>query len=258
MTIQSAITAYLPVFDGTNGDYDMTRAMHRAGAKVSMSVFCNLKGEDIFSSIAEMKKLIDQCQIFAISGGFSAADEPDGSGKYIANVLLYDEIAAAIDQLLRRGGLILGICNGFQALLRAGLLPHGRCHAPRAADPALLPNDINRHISCMTTTRVVCAKSPWLHGFSIGEQHTIPISHGEGKFTASNAMAEELFEHEQVAFEYVENPNGSMRSIEGITDPSGQILGKMGHSERYDPNIYKNIYGNKCQDIFANALRWFD
>jgi phosphoribosylformylglycinamidine synthase len=252
-------TAYLPVFPGTNCDYDTAWAFRRAGAKVTSAVFCNLDNKAIFQSIAAMKAHIAQSQILVFSGGFSAGDEPDGSGKFIANVLNYQEITEEIHRLLDRGGLILGICNGFQALVKSGLLPYGRLGTVSKDSPTLFRNDINRHVSCMATTRVASLRSPWLAGFTLGEQHSVAMSHGEGKFVVSEALATQLFANSQVAFQYADgnNINGSLYSIEGIISESGQILGKMGHSERYADNLLKNISGNKRQDIFGTAVRWF-
>jgi phosphoribosylformylglycinamidine synthase len=254
----AAVNAYLPVFPGTNCEHDVARAFCRAGAEVSMSVFRNHSSADIFDSIAEIKNHISKCQILAISGGFSAADEPDGSGKFIANVLYYQEIQDEIHSMLRRGGLILGICNGFQALLKSGLLPCGRVSALTKDSPTLFRNDIQRHVSCMARVRVASAASPWLSGFEVGQECMVAMSHGEGKFVASHAAAQDLYAKGQVAFEYADgsNINGSAYSIEGIISPCGQILGRMGHCERYSENLMKNINGCKQQNIFENAVRW--
>ena len=262
--------AYLPVFPGTNCDYDSAKAWRNAGAEVRMSVFCNLTEDDIFRSIAEMKKNIDECHILMISGGFSAGDEPDGSGKFIANVLNNKEIADAIHALIDRGGLILGICNGFQALVKSGLLPYGRLGMVTKESPTLFRNDINRHISQMVTTRVSTTNSPWLAGFATGDLHTIAVSHGEGKFVVNEELARELFANGQVAFQYVDpleeevtmespyNPNGSYYGIEGIISRNGQILGKMGHTERYEGNLFKNIIDEGLeQPLFDNAVAYF-
>ena len=262
------VKVYLPVFPGTNCDYDTARAFERAGAEVEISVFKNLTPEDVLSSIEEMKEHIGRCHIMALSGGFSAGDEPDGSGKFIANVLNNEVVANAIHSLLDRGGLMLGICNGFQALVKSGLLPYGRLGMTTKESPTLFRNDINRHISQIVSTRVGTVSSPWLQSFEVGDIHSIAVSHGEGKFVVSDAMAEQLFRNGQVAFQYVDgegrpttdspaNPNGSSFGIEGIIDPSGQILGKMGHTERYERDLMKNIYGEKVQDIFANAVNYF-
>ncbi len=263
------VIAYLPVFPGTNCDYDSAKAFRKAGAEIRTSVFRNLSDKDVFESIAQMKKNLDECQILMLSGGFSAGDEPDGSGKFIANVLNNKDIAEAIEGLLSRGGLILGICNGFQALVKSGLLPYGELGKVTKDSPTLFRNDINRHISQMVTTRVASTNSPWLRGMAIGDEYTIPVSHGEGKFVVSEELARELFANGQVAFQYVDpltdeptmespyNPNGSYYAIEGIISRNGQILGKMGHSERYERNLLKNIEADLEQPLFENAVRYF-
>jgi len=248
---------YIPVFPGTNCDYDTAKAFRKAGAEVHFGVFCNLTPAAVIDSIDRMKKEIDGCHILALSGGFSAGDEPDGSGKFIANVIANKDIATSIEALLGRGGLILGICNGFQALVKSGLLPYGKPGSVKKESPTLFRNDIARHISQMVTTEVCTLASPWLNGLSIGERHTIAISHGEGKFVVNGEMAKRLEAAGQVAFRYVDNPNGSYFGIEGIIDPSGQILGKMGHSERYETNVFKNIDGNLQQPLFDNAVKYF-
>ena len=261
--------AYLPVFPGTNCDYDTAKAFRKAGARVKTSVFRNLTEQDVFDSIDEMKKNIDECQILMFCGGFSAGDEPDGSGKFIANVLNNEKIAAAIEALIARGGLILGICNGFQALVKSGLLPYGHLGTVTKDSPTLFRNDINRHISQIAFTRVASVNSPWLAGMNIGDTYAIPVSHGEGKFVVNEELAKELIENGQVAFQYAEpvdegvsmhspyNPNGSYYAIEGIISKNGQILGKMGHSERYENNLFKNIAANLEQPLFENAVKYF-
>ena len=261
--------AYLPVFPGTNCDYDTAKAFRKAGAKVKTSVFRNLTEQDVFDSIDEMKKNIDECQILMFCGGFSAGDEPDGSGKFIANVLNNEKIAAAIEALIARGGLILGICNGFQALVKSGLLPYGHLGTVTKDSPTLFRNDINRHISQIAFTRVASVNSPWLAGMNIGDTYAIPVSHGEGKFVVNEELAKEVFANGQVAFQYAEpvdegvsmhspyNPNGSYYAIEGIISKNGQILGKMGHSERYENNLFKNIAANLEQPLFENAVKYF-
>ena len=260
---------FIPVFPGTNCDYDTAKAFRKAGAEVSFGVFRNLTGADVLASIDEMAAGIAGCDILALAGGFSAGDEPDGSGKFIANVLENAKVAAEIHALLDRGGLILGICNGFQALVKSGLLPYGRLGMVTRESPTLFRNDINRHISQMVTTRVVSNASPWLYSMKPGEMHTIAVSHGEGKFMVSEKLARELFEAGQVAFQYVEpvsgeptmsspwNPNGSSFAIEGIISPDGQILGKMGHTERFEHNLFKNIPEELEQPLFENAVRYF-
>ncbi|MBE6137651.1 MAG: phosphoribosylformylglycinamidine synthase [Erysipelotrichaceae bacterium] len=262
------VVAYFPVFPGTNCDYDTSKAFKRAGAKIVSTVFKNLTSDDIFASIEEMANCIDNCDIFVLSGGFSAGDEPDGSGKFIANVLNQASVRDAIHRLIDRKGLILGICNGFQALVKSGLLPYGRLGMVTKDSPTLFRNDINRHISQMVSTKVMTTASPWLQSYSGGEIHSIAVSHGEGKFVVSDKLAKKLYKNGQVAFQYVDadgnataespyNPNGSSYAIEGIISKDGLILGKMGHSERYEENLFKNIDGNKYQDIFENAVNYF-
>lgn len=265
---KDTVQAYIPVFPGTNCDYDTAKAFKRAGAEIKTTVFRNLSGEDIFSSIDEMARHIDECDIFVLSGGFSAGDEPDGSGKFIANVLNQEKVKDAVHRLLDRKGLILGICNGFQALVKSGLLPYGRLGTVTKDSPTLFRNDINRHVSQMVSTKVMSTASPWLCSYHGGEIHSIAVSHGEGKFVVSEETALRLAEKGQIAFQYVDefgnatdkapyNPNGSSYAIEGIISEDGLILGKMGHSERYEKDLFKNISGNKAQDIFINAVNYF-
>jgi len=260
---------YIPVFPGTNCDYDSIKAWKKAGAKTVSTVFKNLTSSDVTKSILEMKKNIDKCNILMIAGGFSAGDEPDGSGKFIATILNNEIIKEAINKLLLRKGLILGICNGFQALIKSGLLPYSTLGSLTSESPTLFRNDINRHISCIATTRVCNTNSPWLSGFNVGDLHKVAISHGEGKFVCSNEFAQALFRKGMVAFQYTDldgniatttpyNPNGSSFAIEGIVSENGLILGKMGHSERYEQNNFKNIYGVKEQNIFKNAVAYFN
>ncbi len=260
--------AYLPVFPGTNCDYDTARAFRRAGAEVRTGVLCNLGGDDILRSIEAMRDEIRRCHIFVLSGGFSAGDEPDGSAKFIVNVLNNRDIRDEIHALLDRGGLILGICNGFQALVKSGLLPYGRLGTVTKESPTLFRNDINRHISQIVTTRVASVTSPWLEGFRPGDLHAIAVSHGEGKFMVGEQLARELFAAGQVAFQYADpegrptveapwNPNGSAYAIEGIVSRDGLILGKMGHTERWEEHLFRNIPGNKEQPLFRNAVNYF-
>lgn len=267
MSTNNKPIAFLPVFTGTNCDYDTAKAFTKAGAEVTTAVFRNLTSDDIVSSIDEMCTKISRCSILALSGGFSSGDEPDGSGKFIANVLGNAKITEQVHALLDRGGLILGICNGFQALIKSGLLPYGRLGCVTEESPTLFRNDINRHISLIARTRVSSVASPWLAEFEIGEIHSVAMSHGEGKIVISDRLAKQLFERNQIAFQYVDpegnvtmqepfNPNGSMYAIEGMISENGQILGKMGHSERYENNLFKNIYGNMQQKIFENAVNY--
>ena len=247
----------LPVFPGTNCDYDTAKAFRKAGAEVRPFIFRNLTPEDVSASIRELSARIDGSHILAFSGGFSSGDEPDGSGKFIADVINNSEVAAAITALLGRGGLILGICNGFQALVKSGLLPYGKFGCVTPDSPTLFRNDINRHISQMAETEVASVNSPWLSGLSVGDRHSIAFSHGEGKFVVGEELARELFARGQVAFRYVDNPNGSHYDIEGILSPDGHILGKMGHTERYEENLFRNIPGTLFQPLFENAVKYF-
>ena len=260
---------YIPVFPGTNCDYDSAKAWRKAGAEVETTIFRNLTGQDVLSSIDEMVEHINRCHILMFVGGFSAGDEPDGSGKFIASVINNQKVGAAITALIERGGLILGICNGFQALVKSGLLPYGKLGMVTPDSPTLFRNDINRHISQMVTTTVTTTASPWLRGMQVGDTHSIAVSHGEGKFVVNEEMAKELFENGQVAFRYADpmtgeatmvsphNPNGSYYAIEGIISKNGQILGKMGHTERWEDGVFTNIAGNKCQPLFENAVAYF-
>ena len=265
---KSEVVAYFPVFPGTNCDYDTSKAFRKAGAKITTSVFKNLTGDDVFESIDEMTAKIDACDIFVLSGGFSAGDEPDGSAKFIANVLMQEKVKEAINRLIARKGLILGICNGFQALVKSGLLPYGKIGELTPESPTLFRNDINRHISQIVSTKLMTNASPWLAGCELGQVDSIAVSHGEGKFVVSRELAEKLREDGQIAFLYVDqdnnptteapyNPNGSDYAIEGIISKDGLILGKMGHSERYEEGLFKNIAGNKQQNIFQNAVDYF-
>ncbi len=258
----------LPVFPGTNCDYDTARAFERAGASTDIVVFRNLTGEAIMDSIETLCRKIDESHILVLSGGFSLGDEPDGSGKFIASVLNNAAVTRSVHALLDRDGLMLGICNGFQTLVKSGLLPYGRLGMVTKESPTLFHNDIHRHISQIVTTRVGTTASPWLSSFEVGDLHSIAVSHGEGKFVVSEQFARELFENGQVAFQYADaagapttdapfNPNGSSYGIEGIISRDGHILGKMGHTERYTEGLFKNIAGEKQQNIFENAVRYF-
>ena len=247
----------LPVFPGSNCDYDTAKAFRKAGAEVRPFIFRNLTPEDVLRSIDTLSAMIAESHILAFCGGFSSGDEPDGSGKFIADVIGNAKVSAAIEGLLGRGGLILGICNGFQALVKSGLLPYGKPGSVTPDSPTLFRNDINRHVSLVATTEVATVNSPWLAGLSVGDRHSIAFSHGEGKFVVESALARELFARGQVAFRYVDNPNGSHYDIEGIVSPDGHVLGKMGHTERYEPNLMKNISGERFQPLFENAVNYF-
>ncbi len=259
---------FIPVFPGTNCEYDTARAFRRAGAEAEISVFRNRDKEDVRMSLNSMVEHINRSQILMISGGFSAGDEPEGSGKFIANVLKNPDVAQAIERLLERDGLILGICNGFQALIKSGLLPYGHVMDVPSQAPTLARNSINRHISRMVTTKVISTTSPWTAMMKPGDLHEIAISHGEGRFTGSERFIRDLESKGQIAFQYCDpagkasmnplyNPNGSDYAIEGITSPCGKILGKMGHTERYTGDNLCNIPGNKLQPLFQSGVDYF-
>ena len=262
-------TVFIPVFPGTNCEYDSTRAFERAGAKVVTKVFRNLDAEDIRSSVSEFEKAIGQAQMIMFPGGFSAGDEPDGSAKFFATAFQNAKIKEAVEKLLNeRDGLALGICNGFQALIKLGLVPYGKIMGQTADSPTLTYNTIGRHISKMVYTKVVTNKSPWLAGAELGGVYTNPASHGEGRFVASAEWIKRLFENGQVATQYCDpegnismneewNVNGSYCAIEGITSPDGRILGKMAHSERRDSSVAINIYGEQDMKIFESGVNYF-
>jgi phosphoribosylformylglycinamidine synthase len=260
---------FIPVFPGTNSEYDTAKAFEKAGGITEQLVFRNIKASDIEASIKEMVKSINNTQIIALPGGFSAGDEPDGAGKFIATVFRNPVVKEAVMRLLyERDGLVLGICNGFQTLIKLGLLPYGEIKDIDESSPTLTYNTIGRHVSGMVRTKVVSTLSPWLNKSKAGDIHTIAVSHGEGRFAASKAVVAELIKNGQVATQYVNlmddpaydgvfNPNGSAVAIEGITSPDGRIFGKMGHSERTGENIAKNIPGDKDQKIFAAGVEYF-
>ncbi len=260
---------FLPVFPGTNCEYDTARAFEKAGAVAEPLVFRNLTGKEIEDSLNAMVRQIRNAQIIMIPGGFSGGDEPDGSGKFIATAFRNPAVKEAVMELLqKRDGLILGICNGFQALIKLGLVPYGEIRDLRPEDPTLTFNTVGRHISRMVNTRVVSNLSPWLRYASAGEIHRIPISHGEGRFLASSACLAELEAKHQIATQYVDdsgaptmdsfwNPNGSIMAIEGITSPDGRVLGKMGHSERVGTFVCRNVPGEKDQRIIASGVGYY-
>ena len=267
-SIKSTPQVFLPVFPGTNCEYDSARAFEQAGAKSIIDVFCNQNHQDIEASIERMVKHINESQMLMLSGGFSAGDEPDGSGKFITSVLMNEQVRESIEGLLERDGLILGICNGFQALIKSGLLPYGQFGMVTEDSPTLVKNNTNRHMSKIIQTRIASNKSPWLSGANVGDIHNIAISHGEGKFVANDAVIKKLIKNGQVATQYVDvtgkptmdgiyNPNGSIAAIEGITSPDGRILGKMGHSERIGSQIFKNVPGNYDQLLFQSGVKYF-
>ena len=262
-------TVFIPVFPGTNCEYDSARAFERAGAKVITRVFRNLDAEDIRSSVEEFEKAIGQAQMIMFPGGFSAGDEPDGSAKFFATAFQNAKIKEAVEKLLsERDGLALGICNGFQALIKLGLVPYGKIVGQTETSPTLTYNTIGRHISKMVYTKVVTNKSPWLQGAELGGVYTNPASHGEGRFVADDEWLEKLFANGQVATQYCDpegnismseewNVNGSYRAIEGITSPDGRVLGKMAHSERRGDSVAVNIYGEQDMKIFESGVKYF-
>ena len=261
---------FIPAFPGTNCEYDSARAFEDAGAKASIKVFRNLNYANIEDSIETMVKEIESSQIVMIPGGFSAGDEPDGSAKFIATVFRNPRIAEAVNDLLtNRDGLMLGICNGFQALIKLGLVPYGEIKPVTSEDaPTITYNNIGRHQAKVVTTRIASNKSPWLAGTQVGDLHSISISHGEGKFVANKETFDQLVANGQIATQYVDldgnatydidyNPNGSFYAVEGITSADGRILGKMGHSERIGKYTLKNIHGEKDQKIFESGVNYF-
>ena len=262
-------TVFIPVFPGTNCEYDSARAFERAGAKVITRVFRNLDAEDIRSSVEEFEKAIGQAQMIMFPGGFSAGDEPDGSAKFFATAFQNAKIKEAVEKLLsERDGLALGICNGFQALIKLGLVPYGKIVGQTETSPTLTYNTIGRHISKMVYTKVVTNKSPWLQGAELGGVYTNPASHGEGRFVADDEWLEKLFANGQVATQYCDpegnismseewNVNGSYSAIEGITSPDGRVLGKMAHSERRGDSVAVNIYGEQDMKIFESGVKYF-
>ena len=262
-------TVFIPVFPGTNCEYDSTKAFERAGANVVTRVFRNLSAQDIRESVDEFEKAIAQAQIIMFPGGFSAGDEPDGSAKFFATAFQNEKMKEAVMKLLQeRDGLALGICNGFQALIKLGLVPFGEIVGQTADSPTLTFNTINRHISKMVYTKVVSNKSPWLAGAELGATYCNPASHGEGRFVAPKEWLDRLFANGQVATQYSDqegnvsmdeeyNINGSYCSIEGITSPDGRVLGKMAHSERRDTAVAMNIYGRQDIRIFESGVEYF-
>jgi phosphoribosylformylglycinamidine synthase len=259
----------IPVFPGTNCEYDSARAFEAAGAEAEILVIRNRTHADIEASLKALEERLDQSQILMLSGGFSAGDEPGGSGKFIASIFRNERVADATWRLYKeRDGLILGICNGFQALVKLGLLPYGKIQPMKEEHPSLTVNHLGRHVSCYVRTKVISKLSPWLSRCELGQEYMIPVSHGEGRFVGKEEVLTGLFQNDQVATQYVdaagrptmdlpENPNGSMHAIEGVTSPCGRILGKMGHTERVGTHVGINISGNKVQPIFASGVGYF-
>ena len=260
---------FIPVFPGTNCEIDTARAFEKAGAEPKLLIVKNLTPAAIEETISEMVKLIDDAQMVMLPGGFSGGDEPDGSGKFIATTFRNPRVSEAVARLLnQRDGLMLGICNGFQALIKLGLVPYGEIRELKADDPTLTFNTIGCHISHMAYTRVTSTKSPWFSSVNAGDVFSVPISHGEGRFVVSDEMLQKLIANGQIATQYVDlngkqadtiefNPNGSVCAIEGITSPDGRVLGKMGHSERKGDNLYKNVPFEKDQKIFESGVKYF-
>lgn len=259
---------YIPVFPGANSEYDSAKAFEQVGASVNLVPFVTLNEAAIAESVDTMVANIAKANIIFFAGGFSAADEPDGSAKFIVNILLNEKVRAAIDSFIEKGGLIIGICNGFQALVKSGLLPYGNFEEAGETSPTLFYNDANQHVAKMVETRIANTNSPWLAGVEVGDIHVIPVSHGEGKFVVSASEFAELRDNGQIWSQYVDfdgqpsmdskyNPNGSVNAIEGITSKNGQIIGKMGHSERWEDGLFQNIPGNKDQKLFESAVKYF-
>ena len=259
----------IPVFPGTNCEYDCNRAFTKAGAETTELVFKNYSKSALLESIEALEKQIRESQIIMIPGGFSAGDEPDGSGKFIATIFRNERIKDAVNDLLKnRDGLVLGICNGFQALIKLGLVPYGEIVDIEEDMATLTYNNINRHMSSIIRTKITSNKSPWFSEVNVGDIHNVAISHGEGRFIANEELLRQLITNDQIATQYVDlegnvsldmpfNPNGSVLGIEGITSPDGRVLGKMGHSERIGEDLYVNVPGNFHQKIFESGVKYF-
>lgn len=262
-------TVFIPVFPGTNCEYDSAKAFEAAGANVVTKVFCNLNAEDIRESVQTFEKAIGQAQIIMFPGGFSAGDEPEGSAKFFATAFRNERLKEAVRRLLKeRDGLMLGICNGFQALVKLGLVPYGEIMEQTVDSPTLTYNVIGRHISKMVYTKVVSNKSPWLSGAKLGGVYCNPASHGEGRFVAKKEWIDRLFANGQAATQYVDengmptmdeewNVNGSYAAIEGITSPDGRVFGKMAHAERKGESVAVNIYGEQDMKLFESGVKYF-
>ncbi|WP_277251499.1 phosphoribosylformylglycinamidine synthase [Peptoniphilus vaginalis] len=252
------VKVVIPAFPGTNSEYDTARAFERAGAKAEVVIFRNKDDKALQESIEELAEKISKAQILAIPGGFSLGDEPGGSGKFIANVIRSEKVKKAIETLLKvNDGLILGICNGFQALVKTGLLPYGKIKDLEEDDPTLTYNTCSRHIARVVDTVVMSNNSPWLAKLEEGKTYKVPISHGEGRFIASEEAIKEILDKEQVALCYADAPNGSVLNVEALMSEDGKILGKMGHSERFVENTFKNIVDMELEDIFTGGVEFF-
>jgi phosphoribosylformylglycinamidine synthase len=268
--IKTAIPQVLiPVFPGTNCEYDTARAFERAGAQAQILVINNQSAQGLADSVQRMEQALRKAQILFLPGGFSGGDEPDGSAKFITSFFRSPRLTAAVMELLdRRMGLVGGICNGFQALVKLGLVPYGEIRAMTAQDATLTFNTIGRHQSKLVRTRVASVLSPWLALCELDEVHLVPVSHGEGRFVCPDPLLSQLIANGQIATQYVDldgnptmdiqyNPNGSVCAIEGITSPDGRVFGKMGHSERTGPGLYKNVPGNADNGMFRAAVGYY-
>ena len=259
----------IPTFPGTNCEIDTARALERAGAEPVIALINNLTPDHVARSVERIAAQIDGAQMIVFPGGFSGGDEPDGSGKFITAFFRNPRMAEAVTGLLGdRDGLILGICNGFQALIKLGLVPYGRIIDTDADCPTLTFNTIGRHQSMLVRTMIVSDNSPWLKNCAVGDIHTMPVSHGEGRFVCPDELLKTLADNGQIATQYVNlagsptmdlryNPNGSTMAVEGILSPDGRVFGKMGHAERAGRNLYKNVAGAKMQPIFENGVAYF-
>lgn len=259
----------IPVFPGTNCEFDSAKAMSAAGAEPEIFVINNRSSDGIKRSVEEFARLVKESQMIFVPGGFSGGDEPDGSGKFITAFFRNSAVKEQVTSLLdSRDGLMCGICNGFQALIKLGLVPYGKIIDTDESCPTLTFNTIGRHQSRIVRTRIASNKSPWLSHTEVGQVYSVPISHGEGRFLASEELIKKLAENGQIATQYVDlegnatsdihfNPNDSMYAIEGITSPDGRVFGKMGHSERWDNGLYKNVPGNYDIGMFRSAVKYF-
>ena len=259
----------IPAFPGTNCEYDSARAVREAGAEPELLIVNNLSADGIRRSVDRFAAALGEAQIVFIPGGFSGGDEPDGSGKFITAFFRNAAVKEGVTELLdRRDGLMLGVCNGFQALIKLGLVPYGRITEPDESSPTLTFNTIGRHQSRIVRTRIVSDKSPWFAGLKVGDVVNVPISHGEGRFVCPEPLLKALVQNGQIATQYVDlageptsdlrfNPNGSVLAVEGITSPDGRVLGKMGHSERVAPGLYKNVPGQYDAHLFESTVEYF-